>query len=143
MLPESKYIEEEIIIRKMVPAEDVKLTTKAKTRWLALSLGLISPNETRRHLLDILEVLLKAKGSDQPLGIEEIKLHLNQEGKQVSEKTIYYHINRLKAQGFVSKVGKKYLLGKPGMPFHAFLKEKLLRDAGTVAERVKEVLGYL
>ena len=59
MIPESKLIKSELTIRELALPEDVLLARKSLIRWVALSLGMIHPNESRRLLLDILEVLFE------------------------------------------------------------------------------------
>ena len=57
-MPESELIRGECLVRDLQFNEDVKLTRKGLVRWVALSLGLISPHETRAGLLEVLEALL-------------------------------------------------------------------------------------
>ena len=57
-MPESQLIRGECLVRDLQFNEEVKMTRKSLVRYLALSLGLISPNETRAGLLEVLEALL-------------------------------------------------------------------------------------
>lgn len=57
MIPESEYIEETITVRDMRLPSDVTLTKRSLIRWIALSLGLINPNESRKSLIYLIEIL--------------------------------------------------------------------------------------
>ncbi len=143
MLPEAKYIEKEIVLRKMLVSDEVSLTRKSKIRWLALALGLINPKETRHHFLDVFEILLLAKSHDKYLSIEEITNELNEMGKRMDEKTIYYHIQRLKACGLVSKKGKRYILGKEGIGFREFLSDLIRKEVNESLDRIEKVMKMI
>ena len=56
-MPESALIRGECLVRELQLNEEVRLTRKGLVRWLALSLGLISPHESRAGLLEVLEAL--------------------------------------------------------------------------------------
>jgi len=56
-LPEAELIRNTYIIREMDIPPQVKLTKRSLLRWLALSLGLISENESRSTVLDVLDAL--------------------------------------------------------------------------------------
>ena len=55
--PESALIRQEHIVRDLQFPSEVKHTRRSLVRWVALSLGLISPKESRQLLLDIMEAL--------------------------------------------------------------------------------------
>ena len=57
MIPESKLIRTELTLRELALSEETKLTRKALIRWMALALGLMAPNESRKLRLDVLEAL--------------------------------------------------------------------------------------
>jgi predicted transcriptional regulator len=143
MLPEAKYIEKELVLRKMLVSNEIDLTRRSKVRWLALALGLINPNETRHHFLDVFEVLLLAKSHDKYLSIEEIAKELNANGKKMDEKTIYYHIQRLKSYGLVSKKGKKYILGREGIGLKEFLSDLIRKEVDESLTRIETVLAMI
>ncbi|HSB46970.1 MAG TPA: hypothetical protein VLD37_03080 [Candidatus Bilamarchaeum sp.] len=112
MIPESKLIRSEFTIRELALPEDVLLARKSLVRWVALSLGLILPNESRRLLLDILEALveLHVKGA-QPTTKDIIAKLEGMTGEKQNPKAVYYHLLRLKELGVLSRKKGRYQLG--------------------------------
>ncbi len=110
MIPEAELIEKEMLLRLLAMDNDVKLSKQSIVRWLSLTFGLISPNESRDSFFYVFERLLdshKKGGLDLDSLIEEAKT------KNISEKTIYYHILKLKRIGLITKQKKtnKYVFG--------------------------------
>lgn len=112
-LPESPLIRGECLVRDLQFNEDVKMTRKALVRWLALSLGLISPNETRTGLLEVFEALLyfhfgKRQGGDDP-DIYQILAKIEELGKRPpNPKAVRYHLLQLKKLGIIESKMRKY-----------------------------------
>ncbi|MBI2079917.1 hypothetical protein HYT84_04065 [Candidatus Micrarchaeota archaeon] len=112
MIPESKLVKSEITIRELALPEEVKLTRKSLIRWLALSMGLISPNESRRLLLDILEVLFYFHIKKEAPTTKQIMDKITEfGGKKSTEKAVYYHLLKLKDGGFITRKKGQYYLG--------------------------------
>ena len=110
MIPESRYIKSEITIRDMAIDSSVKLSRESLVRWLALSLGLIGENETRTNILPLLDVMIDAHLSGNGLELPDIYNKVNKK-VEMDDKTVYYHLGRLKKAGFVSKKENKYYFG--------------------------------
>lgn len=112
MIPESKLIRSELTIRELALPEDVLLARKSLVRWVALSLGMIHPNESRRLLLDILEALFEfhVKG-EQPTTRDIIARLEAQSGSKQNPKAVYYHLLRLKELGILGRKKGRYQLG--------------------------------
>jgi DNA-binding transcriptional ArsR family regulator len=110
MIPESKYIKSEITIRDMAIDSSVKLSRESLVRWLALSLGLIGENETRTNILPLLDVMIDAHLAGNGLELPEIFNKVNKKA-EMDDKTVYYHLGRLKKAGFISKKENKYYFG--------------------------------
>jgi hypothetical protein len=112
MLPESKLIEKELSLRILSINEETLLTKKAMLRWLALSLGFVSPNESRTFFLDVfgsvLTLVLKEKNPTSQDIINDV-LATTQE-KKPSEKLIRYHLTRLVDSGLITRKGLRYSL---------------------------------
>ncbi len=121
-IPEAKYIRNEVILRDMQLTQDVKLARKSLIRWIALSLGLISPNETRTLMLDILESLFYFHFKEREPGINEIvdkvvsisrgRKSKGEEGK-LDERTrvakaVRYHLLQLKNKGLIERKKGNY-----------------------------------
>lgn len=112
MIPESRLINSELTIRELALPEDVLLARKSLIRWIALSLGMIAPNESRTLLLDILDVVLECHiRNEQPTTKDIIaKLEKKTKNKQ-NAKAIYYHLQRLKDGGILTRKKGRYYLG--------------------------------
>jgi DNA-binding transcriptional ArsR family regulator len=110
MIPESRYIKSEITIRDMAIDSSVKLSRESLVRWLALSLGLIGENETRTNILPLLDVMIDAHLSGNGLELPDIYNKVNKK-VEMDDKTVYYHLGRLKKAGLISKKETKYYFG--------------------------------
>ncbi|MBN2478528.1 hypothetical protein JXB01_04535 [Candidatus Micrarchaeota archaeon] len=123
MIPESKFIKNECVFREMGISDEVKLTKKSMVRWLALSLGLISPNESRQLILEILEVLFSAKLKGRKMTSQEIFEELKKINKsEPNQKAVYYHLLRLKEFGLLNRKNKEYFIGEENQTLSEFLK---------------------
>jgi DNA-binding transcriptional ArsR family regulator len=112
MIPESKYIKKEITLREMALPDEVKMTRKSLVRWLALSLGLISANESRWLMLDLLDVLfLFHVKKEQPTTQQIISKLEEATGKKQNPKAVYYHLLKLKEAGIITRKKGNYSIG--------------------------------
>lgn len=109
--PETGFIRRTYTVREMDFPPEVKLTKKSLLRWFALASGLISGKESRTTALDVLDALfyfqLKKKVNPTTLDIQ--KLIKDKKGKEVSEKLIRYHLNKLIEINFLRRKKNKYL----------------------------------
>lgn len=112
-MPESLLIRNECLVRDLQLNDEVKMTRKSLVRWLALSLGLISPNETRTGLLEVLEALLyfhferKRSGADPDIyqildKVREIRK------EEPNPKAVRYHLLQLKKLGMIEASKRRY-----------------------------------
>lgn len=123
MIPESKLIKNEITLRELSLSEEVKLAKKSMIRWLALSLGLVSPKESRTLILDILEILFYAHIKKERLTSQEIFNRLEiLNSEKPNQKAVYYHLLRLKEMGFLKNREKEYFLTDEELSLSQFLK---------------------
>ncbi|VVB73211.1 Uncharacterised protein [uncultured archaeon] len=101
-LPEAKLIRSEVLLRDMQLTDDVKLARKSLVRWLALSLGLITPRESRQSVLQLLEALLyyHLKERREP-NYQDIQDFLKTQNVEMNEKTVRYHLTQLKKAGVI------------------------------------------
>ena len=118
-LPEAQLIRQEHILRDMQLTEEVKLAKKSLVRWLALSLGLISPNESRDLMLDVLETLFYFHFKQEEADINRIVERVislqpkQQKSRKAGEpkldektrfaKAIRYHLLQLKNKGLIDR----------------------------------------
>ncbi|NYZ77648.1 hypothetical protein H0O02_05045 [Candidatus Micrarchaeota archaeon] len=145
MIPEAKLIKSEIMIRELSLPDDVLLARKSIVRWLALSLGLIMPNESRTLLLDIFDVLLEfhAKGVS-PTTKEIIDRLEAPGGEKQNPKAVYYHLQRLTNMGILTRNKGKYYFGDgdgKSMPdvFRDFYKNKSDSAFGNIEKALRKL----
>lgn len=113
MIPEAGLIKRELVVRNMALTDEVRLTRKSLVRWIALSLGLISPNESRTIVIDVLDVLLKEFAHGKKPTTKEIYEKVGKKRKDsVSEKTVYYHLQRLANKGLIQREKGQYFISK-------------------------------
>ncbi|MBU0532127.1 hypothetical protein KKB44_01405 [Candidatus Micrarchaeota archaeon] len=113
MIPESKLINSELTIRELALPDDVLLARKSLLRWIALSLGMIAPNESRTLLLDVLDVLFEFHVKAEPPTTKDIILRLEEKSKnKQNPKAIYYHLQRLKNSSILTRKKGRYYLGE-------------------------------
>lgn len=111
MIPESRLIRSEFTIRELALPDDVLLARKSLIRWVALSLGMIFPNESRRLLLDILEALFEFHVKEQAPTTQDILARLEKGGRAPNPKAVYYHLQKLKEAGVLTRKKGRYYLG--------------------------------
>jgi hypothetical protein len=112
-MPESELIRGECLVRELQLSEEVKLTRKGLVRYLALSLGLISPHESRTGLLEVLEALLffhyQRKETRADPDIHQILEKVRQIRKdEPNPKAVRYHLLQLKRLGIIETKKRRY-----------------------------------
>jgi len=112
MIPESRLIRSELTIREMSLPNEVLLARKSLVRWVALSIGMIMPNESRRLLLDIFEVLVEFHVRRQEPTTKDILVRLEElTGSPPNPKAVYYHLLRLRNIGLLKRKKGRYHFG--------------------------------
>lgn len=112
MIPEAKLIEDEVLIRRLRLPEDVLLTRKSIIRWLALSLGLINPNESRTVVIDLLDALFDFHyAGKQPTTKDILDKMKEKMGEEQNPKAVYYHLQRLMDVGMLERKKGEYSFG--------------------------------
>ena len=113
MIPESRLIQSELTLRDLSLPDDVLLAKKSLLRWIALSLGMIAPNESRTLLLDILDVLFEFHVKNEHPTTKDIVSKLEDKSKsRQNPKAIYYHLQRLMNAGILARKKGRYFLGE-------------------------------
>jgi len=141
MIPEGKYVEREIVLRKLdMPSEDVP-TRKSMIRQMILSLGLVNPNESRTLVFDIFDVLLSNLADG--LTINEIHEKLvSATKKDTSIKSVYYHIERMMSKGILIKRNGRYrLVG--GRQFDSAVKDIYMRYIESTFDEISKIFRKL
>ncbi|VVB56940.1 Uncharacterised protein [uncultured archaeon] len=149
-LPESSLIRQEHIVRDMQLLSEVKLTKRGLVRYLALSLGLISPNESRTLMLDIFEALCGAHFAHEEPDINLLMDRINavRPAEQPAQiKAVRYHLHQLKEKGILEKKGGHYKFVLPPMAEKPDLGDALeyvyLTNAKNALEKMKKALTTL
>ncbi|MGI0100762.1 MAG: hypothetical protein ACREBH_03555 [Candidatus Micrarchaeaceae archaeon] len=113
---ESNLIENELTLRDLRITSEVTETRRSTVRWLALSLGIISPGESRLTAVSVFDALLYfqfAEKSDP--SVEEMMSYINGSWGAINEKTLRYHLLQLKKANLLSNSKGKYFLVAPSM----------------------------
>ncbi len=123
MFPESALIKQTITLREMSWLGDSALTRRSLSRWIALSLGLMNPRDTRETAARIIDYILEhdvAKNKD--ITVDDISNVLG-----IGEKTVYYHLKKLVDMGVLEhKAGKyRWVRGLDGKPTLDKVRSKL------------------
>lgn len=113
-LNEASLIESEITIRNLRLTNEVLETRRSAIRWLALSLGIINPGESRLSSLAVLDALVHfqfVKNSDPT--VKELADYINKNWEAINEKTLRYHLLRMKKMGYVENNSGKFYFKPP------------------------------
>ncbi len=108
-LPEAEFIRCTYTLRVMDLPPSVSLTKRGMLRWFALAFGLLSEQESRSTILDILDALfyhLFARKSEPTSA--DLQAYLKSKGKKVSDKLLLYHLKRLQDCGLLQRKKGKY-----------------------------------
>lgn len=113
-LNESKLIEREITIRNLTLTKEVTETRRSLVRWLALSLGVINPGESRLGALSVLDSIMYfqfTKKTDP--SVAELTEYISTAWEPINEKTLRYHLLQLTKANIVKHSKGKYYLSQP------------------------------
>ena len=145
MLPESKLIRSELNLRELALPHEILLAKKSMIRWLALALGMIMPNESRKLLLDVLEVLVDFHLKNETPTTKDIisKIQENTKSEQ-NPKAIYYHLLRLKTIGLINrKKGRYYLSDENNKKLKDLFRDFYLKKIDAAFSNITVVLEKL
>ena len=144
MIPEAELIKRELVVRNMALTDDVRLTRKSLVRWIALSLGLISPKETRTIVIDVLDVLLREFAGGKRPTTKEIYEKVQKKRKEaVSEKTVYYHLQRISRMGLVQREKGQYFISKDRERLREAVKKVYSREFDEAFENIGKALDSM
>ncbi len=147
-LSEADLIERELTIRSLRISKEVLETRRSAVRWLALSLGILNPGESRLSSLAVLDALVYFQFlKKQDPTVRDLTEYIGKNWEAINEKTLRYHLLRMKKMGFVENEQGKFYFKPPAMGdrydplvwsssvFESFYKE----IAGKVGEVVKDL----
>ena len=108
--PESELVRRVFVIREMDLPPQVQLAKRSMLRWFALASGMISEQESRSTVLEVLDALFHFQFQKRidPTALEVIKYIKEKHSKKVSEKLLRYHLNKLIALNLLQRKKTKY-----------------------------------
>ncbi len=115
LLSEAKLIEREITIRNLTFTKETAETRRSLIRWLAVSLGVINPGETRQSAIQVFDSVMyfqfhERKDPEVPEMMEYI---VSAWGEPINEKTLRYHLLQLSKANIIKHSKGKYFLPQP------------------------------
>ncbi|MGC8662298.1 MAG: hypothetical protein ACP5RT_00740 [Candidatus Micrarchaeia archaeon] len=116
MLNEAELIEKELTLRDMRLTKEVLETRRSIARWIALSIGIINPGESRLSAIAVFDALLYfqfIKKEDPDVGM--LTQYINTNWQEINEKTLRYHLLRLKKLGIVENSQTKFYFKLPSV----------------------------
>ena len=103
-LPEAELVQHTFTLRQMSLPPSVKLTKRSMLRWFCLSFGLISEQESRSTIFDVLDAFFYFQFSKkQDPSSEQLMQYLKQKGNPISDKLLLYHLKRLSDLGLIER----------------------------------------
>ncbi len=101
-LNESELIERELTVRSLRLTKEVLETRRSIVRWLALSLGIINPGESRLGAIAVLDSLIYFQFVRKvDPSVKDLTEYISQNWGNMNEKTLRYHLLRMKRMGFI------------------------------------------
>ncbi len=114
MLNEASLIESELTLRKLRIDSTATETRRAISRWLALALGLVNPGESRQSVVEVLDSLLYYQFVKQEdPDVEKMKQYIAANWEPINEKTLRYHLLRMKRMGIIDNAQGKFYFKLP------------------------------
>ena len=110
-LPESSLVRKTFTLRSMDFPPSIKLTKRSMLRWFALAFGLISEKESRTTVFDVLDALfyLNLSKKSSP-SVQDIQAYIKKKNsKNISEKLLRYHLNRIKETNLILRKNQSYV----------------------------------
>ncbi len=142
---ESELIQKEITLRNVRLTSEVLETRRSSIRWLALSLGLLNPGESRLSAVAILDALVYfqfVKKADPE--VKELIEYINRNWEAINEKTLRYHLLRMKKMGLIENSQGRFYFKPPsvGDRYDAAVWSLNLfqSDYKEIAQKIEEVI---
>ncbi len=147
-LNESKFIESEVTLRNLRFSSEAGETRRSMVRWLALSLGVINPGESRQSAVSVLDAILYFQFSEnKDPSVEELSQYIEKNWSSINEKTLRYHLLQLKKARIVENGKGRYFLAWPEVgnrySEQAWVDWYFDSMVGPIKERVSMVLREL
>jgi len=113
-LNEAKLIQAEIKLRNLLITKEVTETRRSMVRWLALSLGIVNPGETRLSAIYVLDAMLyfQFQKNHDPT-VDEISEYISKYWQPINEKTLRYHLLQLATGNIIKHSKGRYFMIYP------------------------------
>ncbi len=148
MLNEASLIENEIRLRDLRLTKEVLETRRSIARWLALSIGIINPGESRLSAIAVFDALLFfqfVKKIDP--NVEQLKEYIKNNWQEINEKTLRYHLLRFKRMGLVENSQTKFYFKTPNIgdkyDTELWANNLFREEYNNIIVKVKEALNEL
>ncbi len=149
-LNEAELIERELTVRNLRVSKEVLETRRSAARWLALTLGIINPGESRLSAIAVLDSIIYFQFmKKQDPNVKELIEYINVMWEPINEKTLRYHLLRMKKMGFIDNEQGHFCFKPPAVGdrfdpnvwsnwlFETFYKE-ISKKFGDVVNDLKE-----
>ncbi len=113
-LNEAELIQRELTLRDLRVSKEVLQTKRASARWLALTLGIINPGESRLSAVAVLDSMVYFQFvKKQDPTVRDMTEYINQYWEPINEKTLRYHLLRMKRMGYIDNEQSKFYFRPP------------------------------
>ncbi len=114
MINESKLIEGEITLRDLRLSDEVSETRRSIVRYLALSMGIINPGESRQSAVSVLDAILHFQFSlRRDPSVSELSEYIGLNWAPINEKTLRYHLLQFKKAKIINNEKGRYFIFNP------------------------------
>ena len=113
-LNEAELIERELTVRDLRVSREVLETRRSAARWLALTLGIINPGESRLSAVAVLDAVIYFQFvKKQDPTVKDLVEYITTSWEPINEKTLRYHLLRMKKMGFIDNEQSKFYFRPP------------------------------
>ena len=114
MINESKLIEGEVTLRDLRLSGEVSETRRSIIRWIALTIGIINPGESRQSAVSVLDAILYFQFSlKKDPSVYELSEYITTNWAPINEKTLRYHLLQFKKAKIVNNEKGRYFIFNP------------------------------
>ncbi len=144
-LNESQLIEKELTIRSLRLTKEVLETRRSIIRWLALSLGIINPGESRLGAVAVLDALVYfqfVKKVDP--SVKDLMEYITQNWGNMNEKTLRYHLLQMKKTGYIENSQGTFYFKPPSIGDRydpkLWIRSALESEYNDIADKISEAI---
>ncbi|MCW6161040.1 MAG: hypothetical protein LVQ97_02545 [Candidatus Micrarchaeales archaeon] len=128
--------------------KEVMETRRSMLRWLALSMGIINPGESRLSAIYVLDAMMHFQFAEKKdPSVEEISEYISREWGPINEKTLRYHLLQLKNSNIATHSKGRYALVHPeyGDRYdeNAWISDYFEKEIYPIKEKIASVIKEL